>query len=142
MKESSIPDLLKPFYISNLLFILLSETIIRIHAVDQEELKPNWKSEKRRHILRQSTNLLFTNFSNTLLTTERRLRGQQFLVVDLSPTFLNTVTVDETFKQSRIQLRFVMTFLTIVGVTEICSFRLVLEGKAVKEIPESARLEF
>ena len=33
--------------------------------------------------------------------------------------------------------RFFMTFLTILGVTEILwSFRLVLEGKADKEIPE------
>ena len=33
--------------------------------------------------------------------------------------------------------------LTILGVTEILrSFRLVLEGKASKEIPESSRLEF
>ena len=39
--------------------------------------------------------------------------------------------------------RFVMTFLTILGVMKIvCSFRLVLEGKAGKEIPESSRLEF
>ena len=36
-----------------------------------------------------------------------------------------------------------MAFLTIVGVTEIlCSFRLVLERKTGKEIPESSRLEF
>ena len=36
-----------------------------------------------------------------------------------------------------------MTFLTILGDTEIlCSFRLVLEGKTGKEIPESSRLEF
>ena len=36
-----------------------------------------------------------------------------------------------------------MTFLAILGVTEIlCSFRLVLEGKTGKEIPESSRLEF
>ena len=36
-----------------------------------------------------------------------------------------------------------MTFLTILGVTEIlCSFRLVLEGKTGKERPESSRLEF
>ena len=35
-----------------------------------------------------------------------------------------------------------MTFLIIVGVTEICCFRLVLEGKTSKEIPESSRLEF
>ena len=39
--------------------------------------------------------------------------------------------------------RFAMTFLTILGVTEIlCSFRLVLEGKTGKEIPELSRLEF
>ena len=36
-----------------------------------------------------------------------------------------------------------MTFLTILVVTEIlCSFRLVLEVKTGKEIPESSRLEF
>ena len=36
-----------------------------------------------------------------------------------------------------------MTFLTILGVTEIlCSFKLVLDGKTGKEIPESSRLEF
>ena len=39
--------------------------------------------------------------------------------------------------------RFVMTFLTTLGVTEIlCSFRLVLEGETGKEIPQSPRLEF
>ena len=39
--------------------------------------------------------------------------------------------------------RFVMTFLTILGVMEIlCSFRLGLEGKTGKEIPESSRFEF
>ena len=38
--------------------------------------------------------------------------------------------------------RFVITFLTILGVTEIlCNFRLVLEGKTGKEIPEPSRLE-
>ena len=36
-----------------------------------------------------------------------------------------------------------MTFLTILGVTEIlCSFTVVLEGKTSKEIPESSGLEF
>ena len=44
----------------------------------------------------------------------------------------------DTFGKSR----FIMTFLTILKVTEICSFRLVLEGKTGKEIPESSRLEF
>ena len=36
-----------------------------------------------------------------------------------------------------------MTFFTVLGATEIlCSFKLVLEGKTCKEIPESSRLEF
>ena len=34
--------------------------------------------------------------------------------------------------------RFVMTFLTILAVIEICSFRLLLEGKTGKEIPKSS----
>ena len=35
-----------------------------------------------------------------------------------------------------------MTFLTILGVMEIlCSFRLVLEGKTGKKIPQLSRLE-
>ena len=39
--------------------------------------------------------------------------------------------------------RFVRTFLTILKVVKIlCSFRLVLERKTVKEVPESSRLEF
>ena len=44
----------------------------------------------------------------------------------------------DTFDESR----FVMIFLRIMGVMEIlCSFRLVLEGKTGKEIPEPLRLE-
>ena len=40
-------------------------------------------------------------------------------------------------------LRFVKTFSTILGVTEIlCIFRLVEEGKTGKEIPKLSRLEF
>ena len=36
-----------------------------------------------------------------------------------------------------------MKFLTILGDTEIlCNFKLVLEGKTGKKIPESSRLEF
>ena len=35
-----------------------------------------------------------------------------------------------------------MTFLNILGITEIYSFRLVLEGKTDNEIPKSSRLEF
>ena len=45
------------------------------------------------------------------------------------------------YKQDQMPSRFVMTFLTILGVVEICSFRLVLERKTGKEIPESSKLE-
>ena len=45
----------------------------------------------------------------------------------------------DTFDKSR----FVIIFLTILGVTALlCIFRLVLEGKTGKEIPELSRLEF
>ena len=44
----------------------------------------------------------------------------------------------DTFEESRIA----MTFLIIMGVTEICGFSLVVEGKACNEIPEFSRLEF
>ena len=48
----------------------------------------------------RSTIPLFTSFSNTLLTSEKRLTGWQFLAIDLSPTLLSTGTNDETFQQS------------------------------------------
>ena len=59
-----------------------------------------------------------------------------------SQSFRNTTGIlsgPDLFDESR----FFMTFLTIFGVTEIlCSFRLDLEEKTGKEIPESSRLEF
>ena len=52
------PDLLKALAI-------LSDTTVR-SAVDPEDLKPYWKSEKRPHLSRWSTILLFTSFFKTL----------------------------------------------------------------------------
>ena len=52
---------------------ILSDKTVRRSAVDQEDLKRYWKSEKRPHFSRSSTILLFTKILNTLLTTERRL---------------------------------------------------------------------
>ena len=44
----------------------------------------------------------------------------------------------DAFDESRL----IMTFLSILGVTEIlCTFRLVLVRKTDKEIPKSSRLE-
>ena len=57
--------------------------------------------------------------------------------------FFRTTTGIQSRPDAFDESRFVMTFLTILEVTEIlCSFRSVLEGKLSKEIPESSRLEF
>ena len=57
--------------------------------------------------------------------------------------FFRTTTGIQSGPDAFDKSRFIMTFLTILGVTEIlCSFKLVLEGKTGKEIPESSRLEF
>ena len=57
--------------------------------------------------------------------------------------FFRTTTGIQSGPDAFDESRFVMTFLTILGVTEIlCNFRLVLEGKTGKEIPESSRFEF
>ena len=57
--------------------------------------------------------------------------------------FFRTTTGIQSGPDAFDESRFVMTFLTILRVMEIlCSFRLVLEGKTGKEIPESLRLEF
>ena len=45
---------------------------------------------RKSHFLRWPTSLLFKSSLKIFLTTERRLTGQWFLAVDLSPTFLNT----------------------------------------------------
>ena len=56
--------------------------------------------------------------------------------------FVRTTTGIQLGPDAFDQSRFVMTFLTILAVIEIlCSFRLVLERKTDKEIPESSRLE-
>ena len=57
--------------------------------------------------------------------------------------FFRTTTGIQSGPDAFDESKFVMTFLTILGVTEIsCCYRLVLEGKTGKEIPESSRLEF
>ena len=55
-----------------------------------------------------------------------------------SQFFKRIQSVPDAFDKSR----FILTFLTILGETGIlCSFKLVLEGKTGKKIPESSRLE-
>ena len=57
--------------------------------------------------------------------------------------FLRTTNGIQSGPDTFDEPRFIMNFLIMLGVTKVlCSFRLVLEGKAGKEIPESSRLEF
>ena len=51
---------------------ILSDTTARRPAVDWEDLKPYWKSEKTPHFSWWSTILLFTSVSKTLLAPKRR----------------------------------------------------------------------
>ena len=56
--------------------------------------------------------------------------------------FFRTITGIPSGLHAFDESRFIMTFLTILGDKEICSFRLVLERKTGTEIPKSSRLEF
>ena len=59
------------------------------------------------------------------------------------PQFFRTTTGIQSGPDAFDESRFVMTFLSILGVTEILwSFRLVLEEKTGKEILESSKSEF
>ena len=56
------------------------------------------------------------------------------------PQSFRTITRIKSRPDAFNESRFVMTSLTILGVTEILSsFRLVLEGKTGKEISEASR---
>ena len=68
------------------------------------------------------------------LASMQKCSGSQFF-----RTTIGIQSGPDAFDKSR----FIMTFLTILRVTEIlCTFRLVLEGKTGREIPGSLRLEF
>ena len=90
---------------------ILSDTTVRRSAVDQEDLKRYWKSEKRPHFSRWSTILLFTKILKTLLTTERRLTGERRLASIIIAYFCfkliesrgviktNVIEVDNVFQE-------------------------------------------
>ena len=57
--------------------------------------------------------------------------------------FLRTTTLIQSGPDAFDKSRFIMTFLSISGVTEkLCSFRLVLKAKVGEGIHDSLRLEF
>ena len=83
----------------------------------------------------------FNNVENKTLSNT--LKSSASVYESSDSQFFRTTTGIQSGPDAFDESRFVMTFLTILGVTEIlCSFRLVLRGKTGKEIPESSRSEF
>ena len=102
------------------LAVHLSPTLLNAEITD-ETFQQSEKQDSFRHILKSSASMFESSGSQFFRTTT---------AIQLGP---------DAFDESR----FVMTFLTILGVAEIlCSFRLVLEGKTGHEIPKLSRLEF
>ena len=68
------------------------------------------------------------------------LKSSASMYENSSSQFFRATTRIQSRSDAFNESRFVMTFLTILGVTEIlCNFRLVLKGKTSKEIPQSSR---
>ena len=96
------------------LVVILSDTIVRRSAVDWEDLKLYWKSEKRSHFSRWSTIPLFRSFSKTLLTTETRLTRRQFLALTFPQhsynlQFFTNLQFSPNILQSTISFNFIAT---------------------------------
>ena len=72
---------------------ILSDTTVRRSAIDREVLKPYWNSEKDHIFLGDQQDYYLPVFQN-FTEHGRRRTGWQFLVVHLSPTFVNTGTTD------------------------------------------------
>ena len=84
--------------------------------------------------------------SNNLETQgsfRRILKSSAIMYESSGSQFFRTTTGIQTGQNAFDESKFIKTILTILGVMKIlCSFRLVLEGRTGKEIPESSRLAF
>ena len=124
----SSPDLLK-------FLAILSDTTVRRSRVDQKTLKTTLKIRKRPHFSRWSTIVLFTSFSKTLLTTEKRLTRWKFLAEDLSSkfsTFLNTRTINQASQQYGKQDSFRHILKSSTSVHESSSSRFLRTTTAIQ----------
>ena len=85
--------------------------------------------------MRPSNNLDNKTLSDTL-------KSSASMNESLGSQFFRTTTGLQSGPDTLDESSFIMTVLTVLGVIEIlCSFRLVLQGKTGKEIPEPSRLE-
>ena len=75
------------------------------------------------------------------MTSSDTLKSWASMYESSGSQFFRTTTGIQSELDALHKSRFIMTFLTILGVTEMqCSFRLVTEGKTGTEIPESSKL--
>ena len=87
----------------------------------------------------ETTNESFQK-SGKEVSFRRILKSSAIIYESSGLQFFRTTTRVQSESYEFDQSKFFMTFLTIMGVTEVlCSFRLVLEGKAGKAISESSR---
>ena len=70
------------------------------------------------------------------------LKSSASMYESLGSQFFRTTTGIKSEGDAFDESRFDMMFLTILGVAEICSFRLVLEWKIGKETPKLSRLKY
>ena len=71
------------------------------------------------------------------------LKSSAIMKESLGSQFYRTTTAIQSGPHAFDKSKFIMTFLTVLGVTEILyTFKLVLERKTGKVIPKSSRLEF
>ena len=78
-----------------------------------------------------------------LLNSFNILKGSASMYEGSSSHFFRTTTGLQSGPDIFDELRFVMTFLTILGVKKIlCSLKIVLEAKVGKGMLKSSRLEF
>ena len=89
----------------------------------------------------EKTNKTFQQFGK-LDSFRHLLKSSSSMKENSGSQFFRTTSGIQPGQDALDKARFFMTFLTILGVTEILySLRLVLEGKTGKGIPQSSRLE-
>ena len=103
----------------------------------------NYRKKTNRVIVFSSRPLpIFLNAGTTNETFQTCIESSASTYESSGWQLFRTTTGIQSGPDAFDESRFVMTFLTILEGMEIwCSFRLVLEGKAGKEIPEASRLE-
>ena len=99
----------------------------------------NYRTSLKINLSRPDLSPTFLNTGNTSNNLENKTPSDK----SSGSQFFRTTTGIQSGPDAFDKSRLVLNFLTNLRVTEkLCNFRLVLEGKTGKEIPESSRLEY